>query len=337
MKLIIPTLFDIAGTIFLNYGLIFIKSPLYIILKGFGLVSVVILSRTLLKKKYDLYKYIAIAIILLGVLSSGIFSYFVINNKPLESPQTFIGIASVLCGYIIYGFQYVITEKLLKDCNPHPLEMVGIEGLAGCTFFIIILPISYIINRRISVYGIENLKCTSSISDTFGDCFNDIFTSEKLNNKKFIDMPQILRYLFNSPINYLVPIASWLLIAFLAVYNYLLVDLISHSSATAFALLDPMKMFVVSLVYIVLFIAIPRYDPAPDRALLYIVGCGCSVIIITIGYLIFYEKIRLKCLSNEYSVPVYSNPSSTDSSLNLRSSILSGEELISEEDMHKAK
>jgi hypothetical protein len=215
--------------------------------------------------------------------------------------------------------------------------MVGIEGLAGCTFFVIILPISYIIQRRISVYGIQNLACKSSIIDTFGDCFNDIFTSERINNKKFIDIPLILRYLFSSPVNYLVPVASGLLIALLAVYNFLLVDLISHSSATTFALLDPMKMLVVSLVYIILFTAIPHYDPAPARALLYIVGCGCSVIIITIGYLIFYEKIRLRCLDNEYAVPIYSNPPSTDSSMDLRSSILSGEELISEEDVHKRK
>ena len=330
MKLIIPTIFDILGTIFLNFGLIFLPSPLYMILKGFGLVSVVVLSRLLLKKKYDVDKYIGVSIIFVGMSISGIGSTLSISGDKDTTDLIEIGIILVMIGYTMFGFQYIVTEKLLKDCNPHPLEMVGMEGLAGCSFFALLLPLAYIIHKRFSLSS-SKTWCNPIIKSFYGDCFTDIFTSTTSSNKIFIDMPHILNLLFSGTVNALIPVCSWLLIICFAAYNYLLVDLISHTSATAFALLDPMKMIIVSVIYILLFYAFPAYSAPPLFPLLYGLQLCASIVIISIGYLVFYEKIKLKCLHKTYGMPAYSNPSSTDTSLNVKDSIISGEELVSEE------
>jgi hypothetical protein len=47
----------------------------------------------------------------------------------------------LLIAKVLTGFHFIVEEKLLDNYILDPLKVVGLEGMFGCTYFAILLPI----------------------------------------------------------------------------------------------------------------------------------------------------------------------------------------------------
>lgn len=66
-------------------------------------------------------------------------------NKQDTAEDPFLGVFMILIGELLSGGMYVSEELFLKNVKIDPLLAVGIEGLAGFMYYIILLPILYFI------------------------------------------------------------------------------------------------------------------------------------------------------------------------------------------------
>ena len=134
----ISALCDLLGTTLNIFGLTYLTSSIYQMLRGFRLFFICLLSKAILKNEIYRHHYLGIAILILGLSIVGINS--VKNkdeNKDVEDP--IIGIILLFLGQFFNSIEYIIQEKFIKKYIIHPSQLVGFEGLWGSCLYLILL------------------------------------------------------------------------------------------------------------------------------------------------------------------------------------------------------
>jgi drug/metabolite transporter (DMT)-like permease len=96
------------------------------------------LAYLILKKKQYRHHLLSLFLILIGEVLVGIAAITMTGS----SEETGIeGIIMLLVAKVLTGFHFIVEEKLLGKYILHPLKVVGLEGMFGCIYFVILLPI----------------------------------------------------------------------------------------------------------------------------------------------------------------------------------------------------
>eukprot|EP00727_Mastigamoeba_balamuthi_P013870 m51a1_g9105 putative solute carrier family 35 member f6 (412) ;mRNA; f:93931-95454 len=131
---------DFLGTSLATIGLLYCKA-----------------SRILLKRKTLMYKWVAVAITIMGLVLVGLSSVFTTQHAAAASGsseeevsqaawQTALGIVLVVVAMLVAGAQMVIQELLVRKNRLDPLQVVGTEGCFGVILVaFVVLPITYCI------------------------------------------------------------------------------------------------------------------------------------------------------------------------------------------------
>ena len=106
--------------------------------RGFIIIATACFARVLLKKLQYRHHILGLIILITGLIIVGLATIF----GGADHEKTEIGfLIMLLVAKTLSSCQFVAEEWLLRDYNVDPLKVVGLEGMWGCIYWCIALPI----------------------------------------------------------------------------------------------------------------------------------------------------------------------------------------------------
>ena len=132
----IPGFLYVFSIYLMFIGLALTAPSVYQIIRGFLTVPVLIFSLIFLKRKFYRHHIFGVICIVLGLVIVGIDS--IIEKSP-SSNNPEIGIIVLVISQVIAGIVLVFEEYLMSKMEVEPLQAIGIEGISGLIFSLIVL------------------------------------------------------------------------------------------------------------------------------------------------------------------------------------------------------
>ena len=170
----IPALCDLLGSTLNTFGLTYLASSIYQMLRGFELIFICLLSKVILKNEIYRHHYLGAAILIIGFSIVGVNSVlYEVKDEDEDikkAREHFIGIILLFLAQFFHSIECIIQEKFIKKYIIHPSQFVGFEGLWGFIMYIILLIV------------FQNISCDGWSSELKkGICFG------KDRNKTYIE------------------------------------------------------------------------------------------------------------------------------------------------------
>lgn len=137
-----PAFFDLIASTLTFIGLVLSAASIYQMMRGFIIVIVAVNSVVFLNKKLYQHQILGAGLTTLGV---GIVGATSILYQSSSAPNPILGIIFILIAQIFHGWMFVSEELFLGKINIDPLHAVGIEGVCGFFYYLILLPVLYFI------------------------------------------------------------------------------------------------------------------------------------------------------------------------------------------------
>ena len=135
---IIPSFFDFTASTLSFLGLVLSAPSVYQMLRGFIMVVVALYSIIFLKIKLFRHQILGVFFAFIGVCLVGLASVLY-EASSAQSP--ILGAIIIIIAQFFTGGHFVVEQLFLENIVVHPLEAVGIEGLSGLGYYLIVLPI----------------------------------------------------------------------------------------------------------------------------------------------------------------------------------------------------
>jgi drug/metabolite transporter (DMT)-like permease len=131
----LPALCDICGTTLMNICLIITSASVFQMLRGAIVIFVALFSVIFLNRKLQLYQWVSLLSIVLGVSLVGL-SGILKSSPPNFTNDTndgmaVLGVIMVLVSQIFVATQFVLEEKILSRYSVGPIEVAYLEGFFG--------------------------------------------------------------------------------------------------------------------------------------------------------------------------------------------------------------
>jgi len=149
--LMIPSIFDLLGTVLSTIGLLYVSVSLYQLSRCSVIIVTALFKRVILKHKLSTANYAGVTINTLAMLLVGAAAILLEVPQAPEglsagaeavthesSSKTLTGLLFILASCIVQGAQYVFEEKVMSFDNVPPLVLIGFEGLNGCLLSIFV-------------------------------------------------------------------------------------------------------------------------------------------------------------------------------------------------------
>lgn len=138
----IPAYFDVLSTTLMYIGLTMVAASVFQIISCTILIWCGLFSYIYLGRRYKLEQYVGLFLLFFGVI---IVAIATTSNSDKSSSSSLLGIILEIISMIFAGLLMVSEEKVLSKFHAHPLQLVGMEGATGLTFYIFALVIMYYI------------------------------------------------------------------------------------------------------------------------------------------------------------------------------------------------
>ena len=152
LLMLIPAVCDFGATYLMNFGLIWVSSSIFQMMKGSIIIFTAILA--VLYRKQKIYNFeitgVAIIVIALVVVGGAAFcpgyqdeveSSLTGSESSSDALYTCIGLLLVLIGQFLQALQTIVEEQLLHDISAPVTFVVGLEGIYGLIFCSVLMPI----------------------------------------------------------------------------------------------------------------------------------------------------------------------------------------------------
>ena len=143
LYLVFPTLCDCTSSMLMSIALVQISPSVFQMLRGSVVIFTAILSTFFLKMVYNVYKWVSLVVIFIGIVIVGYSNFEAQNN-------TILGLLLIILAQIFSACQSVLEEYIMEEYQITPLLAVGLEGVFG----IIIISIVSVIFQLTDVYDI---------------------------------------------------------------------------------------------------------------------------------------------------------------------------------------
>jgi drug/metabolite transporter (DMT)-like permease len=135
---IIPSSFDFIGSTLMFIGLIFCAPSVYQMIRGFLMIVVAIYSVVFLKIKLFRHQYLGVLCCFIGVVIVGLAS---VIYQAGSASNPVLGIIIIIIAQFFIGGLLISEQLFLEKVTTHPLQAVGVEGMTGLVYYIILLPV----------------------------------------------------------------------------------------------------------------------------------------------------------------------------------------------------
>ncbi|KAG7400542.1 hypothetical protein PHYBOEH_005342 [Phytophthora boehmeriae] len=140
----LPSLLDLLQTVLSNVGLLWISSSVYQMARGSIIIFSALFSVRLMGKKLYGYHYGSMWIVMLAVALVGYAGVGHNSDEPNAEEQStneVLGLFFIIAAQVLCALQIVVEEHMMLALNVSPMLLVGLEGLWGLVFYVILVPI----------------------------------------------------------------------------------------------------------------------------------------------------------------------------------------------------
>ena len=228
-----PFIFDLTATFLANMALIRLHGSIHIMIRGSSIIIFTfIFSRFIMGNKHILDHYIALVLSVVGFIFVGLSTYFgqeTNNNSDKEPKALYIlfWIFVVFISQILQAIQFCLEEYYMKKYEFHPFLYIGLEGVFGFIFNIILCIIFYFIKCGNFYHYIKINICTED-DDNIWRLENFVFAIEQIFS------------------NYIIIILIIFIFLSLFLYNLLGISINKYGGAVARSLIENFRTFLVS-------------------------------------------------------------------------------------------
>mgnify|MGYP002625655328 CR=1 FL=1 len=228
----ISALCDLLSSTLNTFGLTYLTSSMFQMLRGFQLFFICLLSKMILKNEIYSHQYLGVGIVILGLFIVGVkaitYDKYQIGANPVA------GIILIILAQFFGSIEYIIQEKFIKKYIIHPSQLVGFEGLWGSCMYIILLII------------FQNISC----KDWAEELRNGICFSREENNKTISYIEDTLFALKQMGDNLILLILYIFYVISIALYNLVGIKLTELVSSTARVVVDEVRTVFIWLFFI---------------------------------------------------------------------------------------
>ncbi|CBN75227.1 conserved unknown protein [Ectocarpus siliculosus] len=156
--LVVPSIFDLAGTNFAQIGLLFTTVSYFQLLRCTVIVVTAFLKAFVLNQRLAAYMWWGVAINIVAMVLVSVTNFIAPEDaQPDGANNPALGAFFILLSCIVQGSQYIFEEKVMAVDNAPPLVVIGMEGLWGTLIMLVIFPIAAALPGR-DLGSIENTQ-----------------------------------------------------------------------------------------------------------------------------------------------------------------------------------
>lgn len=227
----VPAFFDVMGSTCNFFGLSRVAASVYQMMRAFMIVITTTLSVLFLKRKYFIHHMIGISLVIGGVIIVGTVTLH--NTSATNKTTDALGIAFLLCAQCFSGLMMVSEEKLIKSSGQvTPLLAIGLEGLSGCSYVLLMLPF------------LNQIPCTPEFRIEKG-----IKTDVYCPFGYLDDVPSAIAQIFNDLPLFLLIIGS---MCSIGCFNFFGISITQIMSSSSRAVIDPTRTLFIWIMSIAL-------------------------------------------------------------------------------------
>ena len=136
-------------------------ASVYQMMRGTIVIITALMAVIFLKAKQYRHHWLALLVLFIGVFLVGLSSLLFPDTPHSGESTGALGIILIIIAMLFAGTLFIVEEKLLGDYYLDPLKVVGLEGMWGLLYYLILLPIMQHINC-----DVPNLCSNGKIEDT---------------------------------------------------------------------------------------------------------------------------------------------------------------------------
>ena len=216
---------DLMATTINTFGLTYLTTSMFQMMRGLELFFVCLWSTIFLKNPLYRHAVLGVGTLIFGLSLVGLNSFI---NSPDENvaKDPFIGIILLSTSQLFSSTEYVFQEKFIKHYEVHPFQLVGFEGLWGVVMYTILLIIFQMVSCN---HWAEQLR--------EGICFDT--NNDKANpNSHIEDSLYAFQQMWDNKVILIVYIFY---VVSIALYNIVGINLTKLVSSTARAVVDTVR------------------------------------------------------------------------------------------------
>ena len=130
---------DLLASTINTFGLTYLTTSMYQMMRGLELFFVCLWSRIFLKNPIYRHAYLGIGSLIVGLALVGLNSIIFKKDNESVAKNPLVGIILMCTSQFFSSTEYVIQEKFIKHFDVHPFQLVGFEGLWGSVMYSILL------------------------------------------------------------------------------------------------------------------------------------------------------------------------------------------------------
>jgi drug/metabolite transporter (DMT)-like permease len=141
----ITALCDLTATTINTFGLTYLTTSMFQMMRGLELFFVCLWSKIFLKNPIYRHQILGVSTLIFGLSLVGLNS--ILNDKDSDvAKNPVVGIILLSTSQLFTSTEYIIQEKFIKHYNVHPFQLVGFEGLWGSIMYGILLIIFQLVS-----------------------------------------------------------------------------------------------------------------------------------------------------------------------------------------------
>lgn len=130
---------DLMATTINTFGLTYLTTSMFQMMRGLELFFVCLWSKIFLKNPIYRHAVLGIGCLIFGLGLVGLSAVLFDDKKVAKNPT--VGIILLCTSQFFSSTEYVFQEKFIKHYDVHPFQLVGFEGLWGVLMYTILLSI----------------------------------------------------------------------------------------------------------------------------------------------------------------------------------------------------
>ena len=240
---------DLLATTINTFGLTYLSTSVFQMMRGLELFFVCLWSKIFLKNHIYRHAILGIGSLVFGLFLVGLNSLIYKEDNKSNAKDPLVGLILMTTSQFFSSTEYVFQEKFIKQYEVHPFQLVGFEGLWGSIMYSILLII------------FQFSDCTSwDKSFSEGICFAYNITNSEINkttNETYVYNETISRiedteFAFQQMGDNIALLIVYIFyIVSIALYNIVGINLTKLVSSTARAVVDTVRTVFIWLFFLV--------------------------------------------------------------------------------------
>ena len=130
---------DLCATTLNTFGLTYLTTSMFQMMRGLELFFVCLWSKVFLKNPLYRHAVLGVGLLIFGLFLVGLNSIITQDSDKGTAKNPVVGIILLCISQLFSSTEYIFQEKFIKHYDVHPFQLVGFEGLWGSIIYSILL------------------------------------------------------------------------------------------------------------------------------------------------------------------------------------------------------